>query len=259
MAGNRTNGVVIQERDLHLLRELSVLRVVDREQAKIVAGFGSTTRANARLLLLTSAGLVKRFFLGTSKGGMKAVYTLTPKGAQLVHVPRRGPRRKQDEVLAADLYCNHQFLVNEIFCALKYRPIPIQETQFNRWISFSEPLDSGLSLIPDGYAELLSSGHILAAFLEVDLGSESLTVWKAKVQNYLRYAVSGVFERRFGQPRFRVLVVTNSERRMKSIRSVVAAATDKIFWFATFESIRRCGFWSKVWLRPKDEQRQQLL
>jgi FlaA1/EpsC-like NDP-sugar epimerase len=45
------------------------MRVVDREQAKIVAAFGSTTRANARLLALTRAGLLRRFFLGTRGGG----------------------------------------------------------------------------------------------------------------------------------------------------------------------------------------------
>jgi hypothetical protein len=37
MSGN--DRIILQERDLHLLRELSAMRVVDREQAKIVAGF----------------------------------------------------------------------------------------------------------------------------------------------------------------------------------------------------------------------------
>jgi len=259
MTGNRQKGVVIQERDRHLLRELSVMRVVDREQAKLVAGFRSTTRANARLLLLTRVGLIKRFFLGTSGGGMKALYTLSAKGAQLVHVPRRGPRRKRDAVLAADLFTAHQLFVNQIYCTLKYQPIPIPGVRFARWLSFYEPLDGGISLIPDGYVELSRPDHVVAAFLEVDLGTESMSVWKAKVQNYLRYAVSGVFSERFGKPRFRVLVVTNSERRLRSIRSVVAAATDKIFWFSTFESIHRCGLWSKVWLRSKEDEQQSLL
>ena len=63
---------MVQERDLHLLRELAVMRVIDREQAKIVAGFGSTTRANARLLALTRAGLLRRFFLGSGGGGKRS-------------------------------------------------------------------------------------------------------------------------------------------------------------------------------------------
>jgi len=259
MGGNKPTGIVIQERDRHLLRELSVMRVIDREQAKVVAGFGSTRRANARLLLLTHAGLIRRFFVGTSGAGMKALYTLSPKGAHLVHVPCRGPRRRRDAVVAADLFTNHQLLVNEIYCAVKYRPIPIEGVRFVRWLSFHEPLDGGLPLIPDGYFELSSPNDTIAAFHEVDLGTESMCVWKAKVENYLRYAVSGVFAERFGKPKFRVLVVTNSERRAESIRSLVAASTDKIFWFSTFDSIRQSGLWSKAWLRPKGEERVALM
>ena len=56
MTGNK--GIVLQARDHRLLAELGVLRILDRETAKIVAGFQSTTRANARLLSLTRAGLL---------------------------------------------------------------------------------------------------------------------------------------------------------------------------------------------------------
>src|SRR5260221_11970455 len=96
MNGNEHDGLVIQERDRHLLQELAVMRVIDREQVKTVAGFGSTTRANSRLLALTSAGLLRRFFLGTTGAGQKALYALSPKGAQLVGVPLRAPRRRKD-------------------------------------------------------------------------------------------------------------------------------------------------------------------
>ena len=34
-------------------------------------------------------------------------------------------------------------------------------------------------------------------------------------------------------------MVADSERRLDAIREVVYPVTDKIFWFATFESIRR--------------------
>ena len=107
MGGNQRRAIVIQERDRQLLKELSILRVLDREQAKIVAPFHSTTRANNRLLALTNAGLLRRFFLGTSSGGQKALYALSPEGAKIVDVPYRGPRRRRDEVLVADLFVTH--------------------------------------------------------------------------------------------------------------------------------------------------------
>jgi hypothetical protein len=191
MPGNRGCGLVIQERDRQLLSEIAVLRVVDREQVKIVAGFGSTTRANTRLLALTRAGLLKRFFLGTTAGGAKAVYALSSKGAQFIGVPERGPQRRHNAALIGDLFVEHQLAVNGIYCALKAQTTSVPGIALGRWLGFHEPLTPQSRLIPDGYFELLTPAGVSAAFLEVDLGSESLSVWKAKVENYLRYARSG--------------------------------------------------------------------
>ncbi len=137
MAGNR--GFMLQPRDLALLRELAILRVADCGQVKVVAGFGSTGRANTRLLQLVRASLLRRFFLG-SGGGRKALYALSQKGAQLADVPYRGPRRRQDEVLVADYYIAHQLAVNAIYCALKFGRLPAG-TSFGRWVTFEGPFD----------------------------------------------------------------------------------------------------------------------
>jgi len=246
-----TSKMILQPRDLHLLRELSVMRVTDRDQARIVAGFGSLTRINTRLLALTRAGLLKRFFLG-SGGGRRAVYTLSSKGAAAADVPLRGPRRPQDALLVADYFVRHQLTVNGIYCALKYRSVPTP-LRFQRWLDFIEPIAAGLPLIPDGYVEMATPNGISACFLEVDLGHESQAIWKRKTANYLQLALSGQFAKRFGQDRFRVLVLANSERRLHSIRKTVAEATQKIFWFATLE---RAGqeFFGPIWLRPADSQ-----
>jgi Replication-relaxation len=259
MTGNNHKGIILQDRDRHLLRELALMRVIDREQAMCVAGFGSTTRANSRLLGLTRAGLLRRFFLGTKAGGKKALYALSPSGAKLVDVPFRGPRRAHNEILIADFFVTHQLCINQIYCALKYRPIPIVDVRFLQWLSFYEPLDSSNHLIPDGYLEVFTPYKTVASFLEVDLGHEGLSVWKTKIQKYLRYAISGNFENRFGLPQFRVLVITDSERRMQSLRAATSSLTDKVFWFSTLHSIAHDGFWSPVWFRPNDDQRHSLL
>jgi hypothetical protein len=259
MNGNNRKGIIIQDRDRVLLQELAVMRVVDREQAKLVAGFNSTSRANARLLALSQAGLLRRFFLGTVGGARKALYALSQNGANLVQVPYRGPRRRRDETLVADFFASHQMRINDLYCALKCDAIPVVNTQFIRWIAFHEPLDKGLSLIPDGYFEVAAPKRTIAAFLEVDLGHESRKVWTAKVQGYLRYALSGEFERRFGQAQFRTLVVASSERRLQSLRSATAAVTEKIFWFTTLEAISHDGIWSAIWQRAKHDRRLPLI
>ena len=240
---------MIQPRDLELLRELAVMRVADREQAKIAAGFHSTTRVNTRLLALTRAGLLRRFFLG-SGGGRKALYALSVKGAQMIQVPCRGPRRRQNEMLIADFFVQHQLTINAIYCDLKFGMIPIPRFRFVNWLAFHEPFVAELSLVPDGYVEFATPSCIDASFLEVDLGHEGLTVWKEKTRHYLQLALSGKFERQFKQSRFRVLVLANSERRLQSIRAAVAGVTEKIFWFATFNAVHGERFFGPVWLRP---------
>ena len=254
MGGN--DRIILQERDLHLLRELSVMRVVDREQAKIVAGFGSTSRTNVRLLALTNAGVLRRFFLG-SGGGRKALYALSREGAQAAQVPFRGPRRPQDAVLVADYFVGHQLAVNTIYCSLKYGVIPVSQMTFHRWLNFAGPVVPGIRLIPDGYVELMTPGGITACFLEVDLGHESQTIWKRKAEHYLELALSGKFKEYFGHERFRVLVLANSERRLHSIRKTVREVTQKIFWFATLASVRD-DFFAPVWFRPGDSQPKKL-
>jgi hypothetical protein len=258
MTGNN-RLLVLQPRDLRLLEELLTMRVVDREQAKLVAGFGSTTRANTRLLALCRADLLRRCFLGTLLGGAKAVYMLSPKGARVVGAEVRSFRRRRDEVVIADFFIQHQLHINELYCELKHRPIPCPGVTFRSWTSFRESLTKEIRLIPDGYVELETPQGTLASFVEVDLGNESLTVWREKVDKYLQLAVSGECLRRFGQQRFRVLVIAHSERRLQSIRAAVAQVTDKIFWFASLELLNRDGFFASHWLRSKDAVRQPFI
>lgn len=250
-------GLMIQPRDLNLLREVGLMRVADAAQLMTAAGFHSTTRINTRLLALVRTGLLRRF-LG-SGAGRKALYALSAKGGQMVGLPLRGPRRRQDETLVADFFVQHQLAVNTLYCDLKFREAPPAVVQFVTWMSFFEPITPGISLIPDGYAEFRTPAGIVAAFIEVDLGHERLAVWIAKVKHYLQLAISGEYARRFRHPQFRVLVLVDTKRRMHSIRAAVAGVTRKIFWFATLEDVQEGKFFDPVWLRPEGETYQPLL
>ncbi len=249
---------MVQPRDELLLREISAMRIIDREQAKAVVGFGSTTRVNARLLALYREGLVRRFFQGTKAGGQKALYALSSKGARFIGVAHREFGFANDELLVTNFFVAHQLALNEIYCAVKSKNALPPDVGFVRWTVFSEPVIP--SLVPDGYFEVSASEQNLGAFVEVDLGHEGPAVWKAKVRNYLRYAASGRFQAQFHLPRFRVLIVANTVKRMQAIRRIVHGLTDKIFWLSSFEEIEgNSGFWSAVWLRPADDARKTLL
>ena len=259
MTGNKPQRIVIQERDRQFMRELSRFSICDREQAKCMGGFGSTTRANARLLALKRAGLLRRFFIGTETGGMKALYALSEKGAQLVHVPYRGLRRKQDEVLVADFFVVHQLAVNSVYCAWKSLASSGKQATVSRWLMFHEPITKAIPLIPDGYVELdLPSGKI-AAFLEVDLGHEALAVLRDKAKRYRHLAASGEYERLFHGKQFRVLVLAHSERRAQSIRKAVAEVTKKLFWFGSLTNAVQDGLSAPVWWRLEGNQPEPFL
>jgi hypothetical protein len=248
----------VQPRDRELLRELATMQIIDRELAKVVVGFGSTTRANARLLKLTRAGLLNRFFVGSIAAGRKAIYTLTPRGGLLIGTEYRRISRSHGKTLVGDLFIDHQMKINEIYAAVKFRPLP-QAVRFIGWRAFHQPVTQDSRVVPDGYVELSTVGGTRPMFLEVDLGHQSMKVWQQKVRSYLQFALSGDFPRLFRQSQFRVLVITTSERRLKKIRSVIAKQTDKIFWLSDFQTINRAGFWSSVWHRPTGEQTLSLI
>jgi hypothetical protein len=249
--------IILQERDRHFLKELATFRVVDREQAKTIGGFNSTTRVNTRLLALTKAGLLRRFFLGATEASKKAVYSLSFKGAVLIGASPHGPRRPSDALLVADFFVLHQLAINDVYCALK-KTGTSNVVSIVRWLSFYQPLTEHIRLIPDAYCELGSPESSITAFLEIDLGHERLKVWVGKITNYIHLAVSGDYEHIFGQKQFRVLVIAKSERRLESIRKTVRSSTQKIFWFATIDSIQSQGPFAAIWLRPEGDEPQPL-
>ena len=258
MAGNnKTARLIVQERDRRLLSELAVMQIIDRELAKVVAGFQSTTRANTRLLKLTRTGLLNRFFVGSVAAGRKAIYTLSPRGGLLIGTEYRRISRSHGKTLVGDLYIDHQMRVNDVYVAVKHRPLPLGQ-RFLRWRSFYEPFSKESRLVPDGYFELQEPAALRPMFLEVDLGHQSMRVWEQKVRQYLQFAVSGDFSRIFRQGQFRVLVITTSPRRLTTIRSTIAKQTDKVFWLSDFQTINREGLWAPVWLRPRGDQRLSL-
>jgi len=255
--GNKT-AIAIQERDRSLLTELAIFRVMDREQAKLIAGFGSTTRVNTRLLALTRAGLLKRAFVGTSAGGRKALYSVAPKGAALLGEPIRGLNRPSDAILVGDLFIEHQLAVNAVLLAFKHQKAR-DGIQFRRYAVFSAPLSTDVRVIPDGYAEVNITGTVRSMFLELDRGNESSVVWNRKIDAYLKFAITGEFLKQFHQPQFRVLVVCLSDRRLESLARAVHKRTDKIFWFTTLAAIHRDGLWNAIWRRPNNNQLGSLL
>lgn len=259
MRGNNERVVVLQPRDRQLLEELMVMRVIDREQAKAVGGFGSTTRANTRLLSLTESGFLKRNFVGTISGGRKAVYRLSRKGIAIGSGANDGGYDNAVKGSYSELFLEHQLHINQVYVSVKHWPVPIAGCRFHRWISFTRVLSKVSPIIPDGYFELQHESAMKAVFLEVDMGTESLRIWQKKIEGYLRFAVAGEFKKLFGLDQFKVIIIAHSDRRAESIRKLAGKFTDKIFRFTSFPTINSEGFWSAIWKKPAGDQKEGLV
>ena len=249
MPGNNKTSIMLQPRDLRLLEALESMRVINREQAAMVAGFASRTRANERLLALTRAAYLKRAFVGRRE----AVYWLASK--PLHQEKKRGDSQAEP----ASLFLNHQLEINRVHLLVQYSGIPVRGWWFGCWRSFQTPLSTTIPLIPDGYCEIGSAQGLRSMFVEVDLGTEAVPILARKASLYLQLAASGEFSQAFGRSQFRVLLITTSDRRLQNIRAAIAKLTDKIFWMGTLDLVTVEKFWTACWHRPNGDQLQTIL
>jgi len=256
--GNDGAGLVIQPRDVNLLRELHHLRVTDRDDARLIAGFRSRTRINSRLLKLSRAGLLLRKAAGTTSGGHKFLYALSPRGARYIGQPFRAPIWNSHTTLAWSPSLEHQLTLNRVYLALK-RPPATLNVCLTHWRTFSKPISATARLIPDAYAELQTVNGLLPVFVEVDRGTESLRIIHHKIAAYIDLATSGEFTHIFNRDRFRVALFTPSLRRLKTICHQIALRTDKLFWLSVFTANPTQTFWDRSWLRPSDPEMKTFL
>ncbi|MES2221677.1 MAG: replication-relaxation family protein [Acidobacteriota bacterium] len=234
---NGREALILQPRDQLLLHFLAELRILDRSQIERLAGFGSISRVNVRLARLRGNGLILRYFTATSTGSRRSIYALSKQGAREVSTPYRPLKWPSDTIVLGNAFVAHQLTLNDLYIRAMKEGI--------RWQRPDKPLVPAVPLIPDAYMKDASTSF----FVELDLGTEALPVWTRKVTEYLKLAVSGTYLQIIPHSFFAVLIVANSEKRLRSLRQQVAKQTQKLFWFATLETINRQGFWSVSWLR----------
>lgn len=261
MTGRRQHhGLVLQPRDRELLRLAGQLRVLSRDDAQALAGFQSVTRANARLLQLSSGGLLTRLPYGTRLGGQRYLYALSSAGARAIDVPTRPPLWSAHGTIAWSPTLEHQLLLNRVYRDLRaWVDADAISCRLLSWRTFDQPLSPVARVIPDAYIQLSVPTGNRSVFVEVDRGTETRAVWARKVRAYLLLAQSGEFARLFQQPQFRVAVVLPSTRRLHSIRRVIARQTSKLFWLIAVDRLTTSSLLTSPWLRPIGDGPQPLI
>lgn len=203
-------------RDRVLLTEIALHQVVNRNHLIALGFFSSTQRANARLLSLRKAGLIRRLgqehlsqsALFLYAATRKAAPVLEPRVASLLSGRTGSPR-----------FIAHSIAVVDARIALAGDSTWLHEQQVRHRFSIPQGLRSALvDVRPDG--AFLGLGSVV--FVEVDLGHASAFKLKAKLESYDAYIKFGVFEATYPNRSLTLLFATTGKRRCRLIRALAS-------------------------------------
>lgn len=179
-------------RDRHLLDLLDQHKTLTTDQLVDVA-FGSLGRARNRLNTLLSRDILDRFRHYHRPGSQSWRWTLGPVGAALVAAGRGDPLPRPATVrdatarLAMSPTLAHLLAVNGFFVALTAHARTDPSTRLDRWWNEARCRDEvGTVVRPDGHGVWNVGGQAVPFWLEVDLGTETLSRVVGKLDGYAK-------------------------------------------------------------------------
>lgn len=196
----------LTERDVRLLRDLSLSHVLSRDQVIELGYFGSVTRANTRLRELRGLGLLRQldtpFF-------SQSLYAVTSRASEVVGerlyaltATRTGSPR----------FLQHALCVTNVRISLLKRGA--EHWRFEQQVSTAFRFGGrGFEVRPDGLA--LTPGALVA--VEADLGHVAPEKFRQKLKGYEAFVSSGECLSAWGLPTFSLLVVTTGPLRAKRL------------------------------------------
>jgi hypothetical protein len=232
------------------MRIVRVLRddvlFLSRAQVEMLSD-GNKRAANKQIARLVDARILKkRLRLDTYPNFRSPIYHLGVEGCRLLGMSKEEmttyfakAKNYSDRALA------HLLEVYDVFIKF-YLASRVTEWMWHndeKWFSIE------LGLYPDGYVQFEKEGKKYSAFIEVDRGTEGISVVKDKFRKYARFNRSGAFKRLFGDRLLRVLFITTTEERIEKMEN--AGASDDI-WFTTKAEFMRESLWSRHWFAKED-------
>ena len=73
--------------------------------------------------------------------------------------------------------------------------------------------------------------------------------FKNKLDDYIQFAHSGSYQKTFGVPDFRVLIIAPSDKRLNNLKKTAEEATNKHFRFTTLNKLTTDSGFGPIWLR----------
>jgi hypothetical protein len=223
-----------------------------------------------RLKLLRDNGYIKRVerYQLLTEGKKPYLYAVTRKGALLLtsflECELQDLDWRQTDIRLTTPYVEHLILTNTVRIAITKAVQDTPPLQLVTWrdeltlksahhadtLTITTPNGKALKgkLIPDAYL-LLATGDSQEDkhfFFEIDRATETgissdehQRTWTRKILMYLEYFKrDGLYEKRYGTYKGRVLTVTTSDTRLAHLKRLTEAAGGKQrFWFTTFDCV----------------------
>jgi hypothetical protein len=275
------DSIVLQDRDLGLLRGLFESRVMTAAHITTLFFDGKAETAKKRLQKLKTAGLVTERPRRPSEPAIlfltrKAFGVLRAQGI-LEKYPQLGLTALERRAEVKDLTIRHELEVMDVksaFHAAIRKTRAFSLIEFTTWPLLHEfevapPGYGGKSVLvkPDGFIRIHEeepdggvSGHP-PFFLEVDRGGELQEILTAKAGRYLEYYRSGGFAEKQGAPRaafkeypFRVLMVFKSAERRNNTAERLLLHRPPILSQVCLSTLKEVTAdpLGAIWIQPRD-------
>lgn len=279
-------GIILQERDLNIVKLVYDYRFLNSEQIKALIN-GSERGILRRLQKLFHHGFLDRplsQIVYPLTGTPKMVYALGDKGADLlatVSALDRGKikwREKNKEV--KDRHIQHTLMISNFRVCLKKSLDMIPDANLLFWEKenvkklkdyvYIRDLERGkirLPIIPDGFLGIQDKRGKMYFFLEADQSTMTNARFFKKMKAYWNWWRQGGHTRRFGIKAFRVLTIAKTEKRGENLREITKKADDQqtgsfMFWFTSEENYhldRPESILGPIWKTPKESNLYSIL
>jgi predicted DNA-binding transcriptional regulator len=245
----------IKPRDIQILKTLLDYRFLTSSQIQR-RFFSSKSFADRRLRNLYDHGILERIIRPVTQGKAELLYAIGTEGARQLSghldIPRDKLGWSQKGNVVKPEFIQHQLDLNTLRLAIEEVIEKSSEYMLLEWESnLKIMVRRGRNLIPDAYFAISTPRGSTFFFLELDRATETVTgKFRKKMENYQIIRERGEFKRQFGRENFRVLIVTTSEARLKSLLGIFKNMRLRIlFWLTTFDSILSETLLGNIWLR----------
>ncbi|MHB8169280.1 MAG: replication-relaxation family protein [Thermoleophilia bacterium] len=271
---NRITPMSLTSRDVIIILSVYENRFLRRDQIQRLHFAGASHVACCvRLKKLYENHFLDRVDRPATSVKSQAVYALDKRGADVVAAALEINRHKIRWSRASNrvewLFMDHTLAVSEFKVCLDVTLARRREEIFFyqrgdrshlRRISVTGAKKKYFVVAPDAFFGIRSGRGKHIFFLEVDMGTETLSRFAEKVVAYKRYWKSGKYGEEYGFNHFRVITVCESERRLDNLRRATGkAGGQRMFLFTTFQAIQEYGMLGSIWLSPVSDLPTSLL